>query len=859
MAARCYDAHVPGRANWHGSGFHADVVTERVLSDLIAIRDAERARLPAPTTPEYWIEHAADTTGPDWDVVEHRGQVRILEELKSGKVSAPERRAMWIRVRRTVSSGTAVQDVVVRLTADPNTIKLKSAWAGLSAVTSFPKTSPERPPRKAGSAERFHQEALAYLTHQDLQFQGAKRRKKKRGATIDVGKPLSLADAIGVLQRFEFVANRSRDEVQAGITAALGSLRSRSTVTVLQSWLLGHFFSVAQHSGSIQASKLASALPLIQSVLNLEPDLDRLLDRVLETIPVRSAMKNLKLRDWRFAQPEAADAIDTLASSSAGFVVLTGEAGIGKSTLLVEVFHELKDRGHDVAWLALGSHDGPPPTRAQLDQLTHVLAQRSAWVGRPCWLLVDGIDGLPESLHSLAPQGSLRVVVGARTETYERRRQFSATQIALARWPAGDVESIIGAALPRDLATLLGNPFLLNLALEIPSAQLKRPSRFAVLTRYLSGVVFVAGVDGVDARAAFDVMARGLAHGERWTIPPTAGLKSLIDRSVADAPGGGRVQFAHPLFGEFAVAAWASHRTADLVVRRLSRIDDSFTRGSALRMLLEGCVDVVDSSRLLDLPTVSSLISLALDNKIDIIGALASLDTAIPSVMLHDRAPEFCREMFEAARVSDQRSWLRALPMLDVSPAPSWATAKKRDDALPLIAEHLLACADEIEEETGGQVALRLREWSRGQQSIWASYLVSAIARFLPDDETLRWMQSLMTTDAPWYGAWLRMGLRCLCSRGKNLDEALIRDVLSRVVSLGVTSGLERFEDAHNLLLADRGERGLLQTQPAIALDLLFDWHEHEVASKRNDLKRWREELSGLEQMEPTIEDDDGE
>jgi hypothetical protein len=837
------------------------VVTERVLSELLAMKDAERARRPPPTAPDYWIEQSADTTGPDWDVVERRGPVRILEELKSGKVSAEERRAIWIRVRRTVSSGTAVQDVIVRLTADRDTIKLKSAWAGLAglAAVASPKAPPAKPPNKVDSAERLHEEALAYLTHQDLQFRGVKKRKKKRGTAIDVGKPLALSDAIGVLQRFEFVADRSRHEVQAAITTALQSLRSRTTATVLQTWLLGHFFSVAQNSGSIQAAKLADALPLIQSILTLEPDLDRLLSRVLETTPVRPPTKKLKLRNWRVAQPDAAAAIDSLASSNGGFVVLTGEAGIGKSTVLAEAFEELKNRGDDVAWLELGYDGGPPPSPAQLDQLTHVLAQRCAWVGRPCWLLVDGVDRLPDSVHYLAPHGSLRVVVGARTETYERRRQFSATQIALARWAAADVESIVGSSLPSDLSALLGNPFLLNLALEIPSPHLRRPSRFAVLSRYLSDVVFVAGVEGVDARTSFDVMARGLARGERWTIPPTSGLRSLIDRSVAEAPGGGRVQFAHPLFGEFAIAGWASHRTADATVRRLSRIGDSFTRGSALRMLLEGCVDATASSHLLDLPTVSSLISAALDNEIDIVGALASLDTGVLQALQHDRAQEFCSRIFEAARLSDQRSWLRALPLLEVSPTPSWATAKKRDDALPLIAEHLVACADELEPETGRQVALRLREWSRGQQSIWASYLVGAIARFLADDETLRWMQSLMTLDAPWYGAWLRTGLRRVCSRGTGLDEALIRDVLARIVESGATPGRERFEDAHDLLLGDRGERGLLQTQPAVALDFLLDWDEQEVAADRDARKRWRKELSGLAQLEPTIEDDDGE
>ena len=75
-----------GRENWRGSGFHADVVTERVLAGLIAKRNAERGGTAPPDLPVYWIEHAAGDNGPDWDV-EHRGKMRILEELKSGKIA----------------------------------------------------------------------------------------------------------------------------------------------------------------------------------------------------------------------------------------------------------------------------------------------------------------------------------------------------------------------------------------------------------------------------------------------------------------------------------------------------------------------------------------------------------------------------------------------------------------------------------------------------------------------------------------------------------------------------------------------------------------------------------------------------
>jgi hypothetical protein len=94
-------------------------------------------------------------------------------------------------------------------------------------------------------------------------------------------------------------------------------------------------------------------------------------------------------------------------------------------------------------------------------------------------LLVDGIDGVPDSIHSLKPSDKLRVVVGARTETYEPRRQFAATEIRLVHWSRAEISGAFDAEVPRDLATLLGNPFLLNLALEIPTGSVRRPTRFA--------------------------------------------------------------------------------------------------------------------------------------------------------------------------------------------------------------------------------------------------------------------------------------------------------------------------------------------------------------------------------------------
>lgn len=829
-----------GRENWHGSGFHADVVTERVLAGLIVVRNAQRNGAAPPMLPDYWIEHAATNVGPDWDVVEHCGATRILEELKSGHIAAEERRAMWIRARRACAAGIPVHNLILRLTADRERVKLAAAWQGL-ATAPCPARVPARPPKKVTSAGALLCEALVYLTHRDLRFDKNRNRNRRH---VDVGPPLTVSDAAALLSRFEFSADRARSEVRARITELLRELRSGMTAEVLQTWLLGHFFEVAQASGAIQPIRLAAAVPLVESILYLEPEVNRLVERVLESEPPPTRTSRLAMRGWREVQPHVAQGVDELsATEQGGFLVLTGEAGLGKSTVLAGIFRDLKDRGQQVAWLSLGYDGGPPPTPNQLARAVRLLAQRTTWSGRPCWLLIDGIDGDPDNLYYLRPTEKLRVIVSARTESYEPRRQFEATELALARWSPSDVVDAFGAELPPDVVVLLGNPFLLSLALEIPTGSVRRPTRFAILSRYLGDIVFARGVEGVAARRCMDAMAQGLVRGSSWTTPPAAGLQPLLNHGVAAAPGGGRVRFGHPLFSEIAVAMWAAHRDAALCVRRLSRIRDSFLRASALRIVLEGCVDAGDSTRLLDLPELGALVAAGLNEGADIVGGLASLDVVVPEVLRHPRSPEFAARLFEAAKLADQRSWLAAVALLDIEPRPAWATVGSRDDALPQLAEHLAACGDGLAADHRRAVAIRLRAWSAGQGSLWTSYLVDVLAAELPDNGTLDWISSVVSVGV---AGWLRRGIRRVCSRGIDLDPAHVRATIQRVVSADRESDLDRYQDAHDLMLGEKGDRGLIETQPEIAMELILEWQEEEDLRDRELRQQRRDEFEGL-------------
>jgi hypothetical protein len=98
-----------------------------------------------------------------------------------------------------------------------------------------------------------------------------------------------------------------------------------------------------------------------------------------------------------------------------------------------------------------------------------------------------------------------------------------------------------------------------------------------------------------------------------------------------------------------------------------------------------------------------------------------------------------------------------------------------------------------------------------------------------------------------------------LARQQTKLDEALVREVLARIVSLGTVPGFERFENADGLLLGSDDDCGLLRTQPSTALDFLFDWQEQATADDRDDRMRRRQGMPEFEQLEPTIEEDEGD
>jgi hypothetical protein len=589
----------------------------------------------------------------------------------------------------------------------------------------------------------------------------------------------------------------------------------------------------------------ADATRMLLAATPVAPDLDRLIERVLQGEPVQTQTGQLPHRPWRNAQPEVANEIDRLAATDgSGFLVLTGEAGLGKSTVLEGIFRDLKGSGQQAMWLSLGHESGPAPNADQLVRMTREFGQRTAWSGRPCWLLVDGIDSVPDAMNCLKPSDKLRVVIGARTETYEPRRQFEATEIRLAHWPRGKVAEVFQEELPSDLATLLGNPFLLNLALEIPKGTVRRPTRFAILSRYLMDVVFGRGTKGVAARSSFDVMARSVARGDAWTTPPTEGLEQLLTRGIATAPGGGRARFTHPLFAEIAVTMCVAHRDASQCVHRLLRLRDSFLRASVLRMLLEGCVDVGDSARLLDLPKLGRLLTTGLEGDLDIVGGLAQLDIVVPEILQHPRSPDFCAQLFEAAKLTDQRSWLAAVASLDIEPTPPWAIAGTHSDALPQIAEHLVTCGATLTSDIRRRVAIRLRAWSIGRRSIRISHLIDVLSAELPDNETLDWMASIVAEDLPWASP-LRRGMRSICSRGVELDLHRVRAILEKIVNTESQSDPDHYLDAHNLMLGTSSERGLFVTQPEIAIELLLKWQADETRRDREARDRRRKKFAG--------------
>src|SRR5580698_583430 len=109
-----------GRPARAGFMFQDLVLAERVVTHLARKRLATIDGTPPPASPEFRVEAAVgDAAAPDWDLVERGDHALVIEEVKSGALTAEDRRILWRRIRQTIANAdVSSRRIEVRLTVN---------------------------------------------------------------------------------------------------------------------------------------------------------------------------------------------------------------------------------------------------------------------------------------------------------------------------------------------------------------------------------------------------------------------------------------------------------------------------------------------------------------------------------------------------------------------------------------------------------------------------------------------------------------------------------------------------------------------------------------------------------------------
>lgn len=249
-------------ARW-GFLFSDLVVARRILRHQVDVLRASLNGVEGPPDITFAVESTLPTSARDWDIQERRtGGVFVVEEVKSGPVSAEARRVLWKRIRDAVNSDpTAV--VVPRLTTDKaNPTSHPGRWAALSrqsvaaAVGSASTTFT--------SAENLAAEALYCLTSTD---------KDPEGTPLFEGPALSEAIARKTLAAFEFLDALEARELEEDIRGAVELFAKSAAAEQICNAVIG---DIVQRAASPDAARRLFTAKDIWSSAQLLSDLSAL-------------------------------------------------------------------------------------------------------------------------------------------------------------------------------------------------------------------------------------------------------------------------------------------------------------------------------------------------------------------------------------------------------------------------------------------------------------------------------------------------------------------------------------------------------------------------------------------------------
>ncbi|MBN8628993.1 MAG: hypothetical protein J0M17_26265, partial [Planctomycetes bacterium] len=557
---------------------------------------------------------ASDDETRDWDVVVEEGKTLELVEVKSGKVSKPDRLVFWERIRREFAAPTGnSSEVHPRLVVNPDKIDDLQRWSSLAAeAKTFKGKIPKRTPSgNVTETKDMLKEALWHLCSRSVP-----------------GLPAMSSDiALVTLSRFAVETHKAADldlkvteALEMFFPGALSDLNKSFLLDWMNSRAVSHparrMFTVSEMLVDLKI--LALALAFQAGTLDRWQQLWEELPRVL-----RARTRNTLGRTGLNIPTKESQA-DALKDASLQPTLILGHGGSGKTVILDELGRDADQAGHLVFRCGAGDVSNAAEANDVADMLRFMnglnLLNRPT---RAFFVFVDALDEAElllrhrwaELLGRLAARlPNVRIATSMRESAFHRDSKIQLQlgawrRISLAEWPADLVQRLLAAksiSVSTDVLQLLRTPIMLDLFwrtfVENKAAQ---PDRIGKLrTRYdLLAAFWTERV----LRARNGNIPNLSAKLHNWALRIAAQLGSftpdladdvvtqiLLDEGVLAEEGQvvRRVAFRHPLLRDFAFAiACLDAPDAETAAKRWSSIAGQIQRHGALRGIAEALLE----------------------------------------------------------------------------------------------------------------------------------------------------------------------------------------------------------------------------------------------------------------------------
>lgn len=824
------------------------------------------------------VESAVSASAePDWDIQEQRDNGEwVVEEVKSGPVSADARRVLWSRIRSTVGANPGVR-VVPRLTTNKdNPTDNAEFWKGLAAQSAT--TSPAKKAR-VSSAEDLAAEALYYLTSP---------RKKL------VGTPLTKSQARETLSAFRFVDTTGGDTLQNELTELVEVFAKSIGAKQVCDALIGDLTSRAASKDvarrQFSSSEVWSSVELLVGLSTFPVSQVRLwqsLKAASDPAQVLPASR-LAYQEWRSVQPQLAAALNSVSPQR---LALIGRGGLGKTVTLGRLYDEASSVG-PALWVSGSELLGKAP-----DDVAGAFAigavALGATQGKPLPVFIDGFENstlsTADSRLMLSGLGeanrgrNVRLTLSVRSTTWASMKgsQESVpnwTSCDLKDWDAGLVSRLVSSSqrpsVADELLQLLRTPLLLDLFLrtfghtEVIPAGLH--TRHALLKVFWDRRVLPSlGDDTVQRRVELESACDGEAGGRSEHPLTGTAARALASEGVFIMRRGLYV-FRHALLRDFSLLCWATLRSTPRagVLAVLATISGAIVRWGAVRAAIEAALSTgemrVGFQALADLLSPQAMRDAqTVDQVAEVLGELEDPSVIDLPRVIRDCSPaldaQFVGRVLVAATISANPgwiAWLAGLPEAGEWPATeSWVGPQ----FFGLVSDYLEATSPGVTANTVS-VARRLRSWSSSEKFAdalqesegyrWAR-LLPLVSTHAPEEATLDWAAA--NDGRGWRSIWgalesvplLVVGAR---NQGLVLPGAKLVSLYLKGAGLAVTpdgiresSGGNDYQRTNVILLGEgqKNHRGLLRERPEVFLPLAFERLVGLGAEEREERSKW--------------------